>query len=114
MSDLVLWVEHPDFPSDATTSQDVGLLVVEGEGRPGQGVKVLFNVLVLVLHQYCPRVDIDDADAVAAAGRHVRCRLVVVLRVGFEHHLNNLWSRLGELSNMTKTKILPVNGYISN
>ena len=80
-------MEHSDLASDATTGQYVGLLVVKSEGCPGQGVKVLLDVLVLVLHQHRPRVDVDDADDVAAAGRHVRRRLVVVLRVWLKHNL---------------------------
>ena len=85
--DLVLWVEHSDLPSDATAGQDVGLLIVEGEGGPGQGVEVLLDVLVLVLHQHGPRVDVDDADTVAATGRHMGRGLVVVLRVRLKDNL---------------------------
>ena len=80
-------MEHPNLPSDATAGQDVGLLVVEGEGGPGQGVEVLLDVLVLVLHQHGPRVDVDDADTVAAAGCHMGRGLVVVLRVRLKHNL---------------------------
>ena len=47
-------MEHPDLPSDAAAGQNVGLLIVEGEGGPGQGVEVLLDVLVLVLHQHRP------------------------------------------------------------
>ena len=84
---LVLWVEHPDLAPDAAAGQDVGLLVVEGEGGPGQRVEVLLNVLVLVLHQHRPRVDVDDADTVAAARRHVRRRLGFVLCIWLENNL---------------------------
>ena len=64
-------MEHPDLPSDPSTGQDVGLLVIEGEGGPRQGVEVLLDILVLVLHQYSPRIDVDDADTVSPAGCHV-------------------------------------------
>ena len=64
-------MEHPDLPSDPSTGQDVGLLVIEGEGGPRQGVEVLLDILVLVLHQYSPRIDVDDADTVPTAGCHM-------------------------------------------
>ena len=83
-------MEHPDLPSDATAGQNVSLLVVEGEGGPGQGVEVLLDVLVLVLHQHGPRVDVDDADTVATTGRHMGRGLVVVLRVRLKHNLKQL------------------------
>ena len=93
---LVLWVEHPDLAPDAAAGQDVGLLVVEGEGGPGQRVEVLLDVLVLVLHQHRPRVDVDDADAVAAARRHVRRRLGVVLCIWLENNLGVIFSPKAE------------------
>ena len=108
---LVLGVEHPNFPSDATAGQDVGLLVVKGEGGPGEGVEVFFDILVLVLHQNCSRVDIDDADAVAAAGCHVRCCFVVVLGVRLEHNLKHLAVKTGEIRHWIM-KINPVDGEI--
>ena len=80
-------MEHPDLPSDPSTGQDVGLLVIEGEGGPRQGVEVLLDILVLVLHQDRPGVDVDDADAVSSAGGHVRSCLVVVFRVRFKDNL---------------------------
>ena len=83
-------MEHPDLSSDTTTGQNVSLLIVEGEGGPGQGVEVLLDVLVLVLHQHGPRVDVDDADTVATTGRHVGRGLVVVLRVRLKHNLKQL------------------------
>ena len=86
-TDLVLGVEHPDLSSDPATCQDVGLLVVQGEGGPGKRVEVLLDILVLVLHQDRPGVDVDDADAVSSAGGHVRSCLVVVFRVRFEDNL---------------------------
>ena len=86
-TDLVLGVEHPDLSSDPATCQDVGLLVVQGEGGPGKRVEVLLDVLVLVLHQDRPGVDVDDADAVSSAGGHVRSCLVVVFRVRFKDNL---------------------------
>ena len=64
-------MEHPDLPSDPPTGQDVGLFIIEGEGGPCQGVEVLLDILVLVLHQYSPRIDVDDADAVPTAGCHM-------------------------------------------
>ena len=64
-------MEHPDLPSDPPTGQDVGLFIIEGEGGPCQGVKVFLDILVLVLHQYSPRIDVDDADAVPTAGCHM-------------------------------------------
>merc|ERR1719318_128008 len=91
---LVLGMEHSDLASDATTGQYVGLLV-ESEGCPGQSVEVLLDVLVLVLHEHGPRVDVDDAYAVAATGGHVRGGLVVVLRVWLEDNLPNLSLDIG-------------------
>ena len=86
-SHLVLWVEHSDLPSHPTAGQDVGLLIIQGEGGPCQGVEVLLHILVLILHQDFPRVDVDDADGVAAAGRHPGCRLAVLLWVRLKHNL---------------------------
>ena len=86
-TDLVLGVEHPDLSSDPATCQDVGLLVVQGEGGPGKRVEVLLDILVLVLHQDRPGVDVDDADAVSSAGGHVRSCLVVVFRVRLKDNL---------------------------
>ena len=94
-SDLVLWVEHPDLPSDPTTGQDVGLLIVEGEGGPCQGDEVLLDILVCVLHQDVPRVDVEDADTVATAGCHPRCRLALLLRVGLKHNLEQVVVKTG-------------------
>ena len=103
---LVLGVEHSDLASDAATSQYVGLLVVKGEGRPGQSVEVLLDVLVLVLHEHGPRVDVDDAYAVAAAGGHVGGGLVVVLRVGLEDNLPE-WTIIGIREDQLKSTDLP-------
>ena len=89
-------MEHPDLPSHPTTGQDVGLLVVEGEGGPCQGEEVLLDILVFVLHQDFPRVDVDDADGVAATGRHPRSRLALLLGVGLKDNLNKSWSKLGK------------------
>ena len=89
-------MEHPDLPSHPTTGQDVGLLVVEGEGGPCQGEEVLLDILVFVLHQDFPRVDVDDADGVAAAGRHPRCRLALLLGVGLKDNLEQVVVKTGE------------------
>ena len=86
-TNLVLGMEHSDLASDAATGQYVGLLVVKSEGCPGQSVEVLLDVLVLVLHEHGPGVDVYDAYAVTAAGGHVRGGLVVVLRVWLEDNL---------------------------
>ena len=59
--------------------------------------EVLLDVLVLVLHQHRPRVDVDDADDVAAAGRHVRRRLVVVLGIRLKHNLEQCGVKTGNL-----------------
>ena len=95
-SNLLLWVEHPDLPSHPTTSQDVGLLIVEGEGGPCQGEEVLLDILVFVLHQDFPRVDVNDADGVAAAGCHPRCRLALLTRVGLKDNLKQVVVKTGE------------------
>ena len=86
-TNLVLGMEHSDLASDAATGQYVGLLVVKSEGCPGQSVEVLLDVLVLVLHEHGPGVDVYDAYAVTAAGGHVGGGLVVVLRVWLEDNL---------------------------
>ena len=98
-------MEHPDLPSHPTTSQDVGLLVVEGEGGPCQGEEVLLDILVFVLHQDFPRVDVNDADGVAAAGRHPRCRLALLLGVGLKDNLEQVMVKTGENQN-AKTVVL--------
>ena len=105
-TDLVLGVEHPDLSSDPATCQDVGLLVVQGEGGPGKRVEVLLDVLVLVLHEHGPRVDVDDAYAVATAGGHVGGGLVVVLRVGLEDNLPE-WTIIGIRGDQLKSTDLP-------
>ena len=89
-------MEHSDLASDAPASQYVGLLIVKSEGCPGQSVEVLLDVLVLVLHQHRPRIDVDDADAVAAARRHVRRRLGVVLCIWLENNLGVIFSPKAE------------------
>ena len=105
-TNLVLGVEHSDLASDAATGQYVGLLVVKSEGCPGQGVKVLLDVLVLVLHEHGPRVDVDDAYAVAAAGGHVGGGLVVVLRVWLEDNLPE-WTIIGIQGDKLESTNLP-------
>ena len=99
-------MEHSDLASDATTGQYVGLLVVKSEGCPGQSVEVLLDVLVLVLHEHGPRVDVDDAYAVAAAGGHVRGGLVVVLRVWLEDNLPE-WTIIGIRGDQLESTDLP-------
>ena len=106
-TNLVLGMEHSDLASDATTGQYVGLLVVKSEGCPGQGVEVLLDVLVLVLHEHGPRVDVDNAYAVAAAGGHVGGGLVVVLRVWLEDNLPAEWTINGIRRDQLKSTDLP-------
>ena len=105
-TNLVLGMEHSDLASDAATGQYVGLLVVKSEGCPGQSVEVLLDVLVLVLHEHGPRVDVDDAYAVAAAGGHVGGGLVVVLRVWLEDNLPE-WTINGIRRDQLKSTDLP-------
>ena len=93
-TNLVLGVEHSDLASDAPASKYVGLLIVKSEGCPGQSVEVLLDVLVLVLHEHGPRVDVDYAYAVATAGGHVGGGLVVVLRVWLKDNLQE-WTIIG-------------------
>ena len=106
-TDLVLGMEHSDLASDAATGQYVGLLVVKSEGCPGQSVEVLLDVLVLVLHEHGPRVDVDNAYAVAAAGGHVGGGLVVVLRVWLEDNLPAEWTINGIRRDQLKSTDLP-------
>ena len=106
-TNLVLGMEHSDLASDAATGQYVGLLVVKSEGCPGQSVEVLLDVLVLVLHEHGPRVDVDNAYAVAAAGGHVGGGLVVVLRVWLEDNLPAEWTINGIRRDQLKSTDLP-------
>ena len=99
-------MEHSDLASDAPASQYVGLLIVKSEGCPGQGVEVLLDVLVLVLHEHGPRVDVYDAYAVATAGGHVGGGLVVVLRVWLKDNLPE-WTIIGIREDQLKSTDLP-------
>ena len=100
-------MEHSDLASDAATGQYVGLLVVKSEGCPGQSVEVLLDVLVLVLHEHGPGVDVYDAYAVTAAGGHVGGGLVVVLRVWLEDNLPAEWTINGIRRDQLKSTDLP-------
>ena len=59
-------MEHPDLPPDAPAGQDVGVIIPELERGPGEGVEIFFDVLVFVLLQHSPGVDIYNADTVSA------------------------------------------------
>ena len=99
-------MEHSDLASDAPASQYVCLLIVKSECCPGQSVEVLLDVLVLVLHEHGPRVDVYDAYAVATAGGHVGGGLVVVLRVGLEDNLQE-WTMIGNIGDQLESTDLP-------
>ena len=86
-------MEHPNLAPDTAAGQDVRLLVVQGEGRPGQSVEVFLHqrvgrsrsgrsskemrllpafhldILVLVLHQHRAGVDVYNTDRVAPVRR---------------------------------------------
>ena len=81
-------MEHPNLPPDPSTREDVCLLVVQGQGRPRQGVEILLgdtggkvpistrqqlmtirsrylDILVLVLHEHGAGVNVDNANGIA-------------------------------------------------
>ena len=81
-------MEHPDLAPDAAAGQDVRVLIPELERGPGEGVEIFFDVFVFVLHEHGAAVHVDDADGVAAAGRHQAGGLSGVRRIRLKHDLN--------------------------
>ena len=63
---------------------------------------VLLQVFVLVLHENGPIVDVDNANAIPAAGRNFGSRFRRIFWIGLEYNFPNLQNKIEWIQDQNK------------